>query len=196
MENRWQVRVVWQIDRMRIRAWNSLVKHHIYKSKHCKEWKYRHHYDIDHPRKGGEVHIPITEKAKLVITIYWGLHCGEKAWHLGHGASIEWRQGRYWTEVDPETADQIIHSRYFPCFTERAIRQAILGEKILQHCHFPTGHSKVGSLQFLAFKKVLEQNKQKPHRPPLPSVTVLAEDRWNKPQRIKAHQENRGINGY
>nr|UOP55993.1 vif protein [Human immunodeficiency virus 1] len=47
MENRWQVMVVWQVDRMRIRTWHSLVKHHIHISKKARKWLYKHHYDTN-----------------------------------------------------------------------------------------------------------------------------------------------------
>nr|ABD36899.1 vif protein [Simian immunodeficiency virus] len=197
MENRWQVQIVWMIDRMRLRTWNSLVKHHIYTTKCCKEWKYRHHYETDVPKRAGEIHIPLTEKSKLVVLHYWGLACGERPWHLGHGVGLEWRQGKYCTQVDPETADQLIHTRYFTCFAAGAVRQAILGERILTFCHFQTGHRQVGTLQFLAFKKVVETQYKKPKGPrrPLPSVTKLTEDRWNKHQRTTGHKGNHTMNG-
>ncbi|ALX35244.1 vif protein [Human immunodeficiency virus 1] len=192
MDNRWQVMIVWQVDRMRINAWKSLVKHHMHISKKARGWFYRHHFESRHPRISSEVHIPLGD-ARLVIKTYWGLHTGERDWHLGQGVSIEWRQRRYSTQVDPSLADHLIHLYYFDCFSESAIRKAILGHRVSPRCEYQAGHNKVGSLQYLALSALIAPKKTKP---PLPSVTKLAEDRWNEPQKTKGHRGSHIMNGH
>ncbi|AAM34563.1 vif protein [Simian immunodeficiency virus] len=152
-EKMWIVRPIWRVDRRKIEQWHSLVKYHQYKGKKAaKEWEYVPHFKVPWGWwSHSEVHIPLEEGSKLKITTYWNLTV-EKGWLGTYGVGILWIKGDYVTDVFPWTADSLIHKIYFPCFTDRAIRQSLLGEKVLV-CAFQGGHrDQVGTLQFLAIQ--------------------------------------------
>nr|AAF07318.1 Vif protein [Simian immunodeficiency virus] len=103
--------------------------------------------------------IPL-ETGTLVVRCYAHLAAG-RGWISQWAVSIEWIYGNYQTEIDPILANQMIHCKYFNCFSTRDIRKALWGEKIMAFCAMPTGHKGcVLSLQFLCLRQLQHvQNK-------------------------------------
>ncbi|ADK78263.1 vif protein [Simian immunodeficiency virus] len=156
-EKMWIVRPVWRVDRRKIEQWHSLVKYHMYKGKkEAREWEYVPHFKVPWGWwSHSEVHIPLGNNTKIKVTTYWNLTT-EKGWLGTYGAALAYIDQKcdppYFTDIDPIVADSLIHKIYFPCFTDKAIRQAILGEKVLL-CGFQRGHrDQVGTLQYLAIQ--------------------------------------------
>nr|AET72158.1 vif protein [Human immunodeficiency virus 1] len=194
MENRWQVMIVWQVDRMRIRTGKSLVKHHMHISRRAQGWFYRHHYESTHPRVSSEVHIPLGDNGRLVITTYWGPAHRKKKRAFGSRELFQKEEKEdlppSWT-LPYQTNKFICYN--FDCFSDFAIRNAILGHIVYPRCEYQAGHNKVGSLQYLALTALIKPKKTKP---PLPSVKKLTEDRWNKPQKTKGHRGSHTMSGH
>nr|AAP97005.1 Vif [Simian immunodeficiency virus] len=156
-EKMWIVRPIWKVDRRKVEQWHSLVKYHQYKGKkEAKDWEYVPHFKVPWGWwSHSEVHIPLGSNTKIKVTTYWKLTI-EKGWLGTYGVGIAYIDNRcdpcYFTDIDPTVADKLVHNQYFPCFTDKAIRQAILGEQVLL-CGFEKGHrDQVGSLQYLAIK--------------------------------------------
>ncbi|ADK78272.1 vif protein [Simian immunodeficiency virus] len=174
-EKMWIVRPIWRVDRRKIEQWHSLVKYHQYKGKkEAKEWEYVPHFKVPWGWwSHSEIHVPLGKNTKVKITTYWNL-TAEKGWLSTYGVGIAYIDNTcdpcYFTDIDPILADKMIHNVYFPCFTDQAIRKALLGEKVLV-CGFQRGHrDQVGTLQYLALqawvKSQLQKNGRKSSRGP------------------------------
>lgn len=114
-------------------------------------WEYRHHWQVQWQFwTYSQFIIPLSKDDYIEVNIYHNL-TPERGWLSSHGVGLSYyHQKGYKTEVDPGTADRMIHLYYFNCFTDRAIQQAIRGEKYTW-CTFKEGHKgQVQSLQLLA----------------------------------------------
>nr|ALS54426.1 vif protein [Simian immunodeficiency virus] len=148
-EKQWVMRVTWKVPGELITKWQGIVRY--WMEKRQLKWQYQMHYQIHWawytmckykiPLKSGEIE----------VDIYWHL-APEKGWLSTYAIGIQYlsKTGQYRTELDPQTADSMIHCHYFNCFTERAIQKAIRGERFV-FCNFPEGHKKTGQVQTLQF---------------------------------------------
>nr|CDZ86804.1 Vif [Simian immunodeficiency virus] len=153
MAKLWIVRPLWKVEGTRHERWTSLVKYHKHVSKQCQFWLYTPHTKIRwNWYSYQEWEIPLKNGAIIKVTNYWHL-TPEKGWLESYATGIGYYQGEYFTEIDPWTADNIIHRSYFPCFTDKAIQQAIRGERYLK-CRHKVGHTplqgQIPTLQYLA----------------------------------------------
>nr|CBY88597.1 Vif protein [Simian immunodeficiency virus] len=169
-ENDWErrkeyriVRVVWIIDRYSVEKFLELRRKHpetthdwvsMYGTGTGWEW-----YTYN------KVIIPL-HSGTLVVRLYGHL-TPAKGWVNQWGCSIEWIYGNYQTELDPVTADQMIHYKYFDCWTSRCIRTAMLGEKLLKECTHEVAHrGLVLSLQFLCLRVIHGLQKRRERKTP------------------------------
>ncbi|AAD39754.1 viral infectivity factor [Simian immunodeficiency virus] len=143
------VRIVWLIDRIAVEKFLDLRRMHretkddwvsMYGTGTGWEW-----YTYN------KIIIPVTY-GTVVVRIYGHL-TPAKGLINQWGCSMEWIYNSYQTEIDPLVADQMIHFKYFDCWTSRCIRRAMLGEKILHECRNQVAHKGlVLSLQFLCLR--------------------------------------------
>nr|P27983.1 RecName: Full=Virion infectivity factor; Short=Vif; AltName: Full=Q protein; AltName: Full=SOR protein [Simian immunodeficiency virus (AGM3 ISOLATE)]AAA91915.1 vif protein [Simian immunodeficiency virus] len=152
-EKEWVMRVTWKVPEELITKWQGIVRYWMRTRK--LDWKYRMHYQITWAwYTMSRYEIPLGQHGSIHVDLYWHL-TPEKGWLSTYAEGIQYLSNRdpwYRTELDPATADSLIHTHYFTCFTERAIRKALLGQRFT-FCQFPEGHKKTGqvpSLQYLA----------------------------------------------
>nr|ALS54394.1 vif protein [Simian immunodeficiency virus] len=149
IEKQWVMRLTWKVSGELITKWQGIVR--FWMQKRELKWKYEMHYQITWawytmsrytiPLKTGEIH----------VDLYWHL-APEKGWLSTYAVGIQYlsKEGSYRTELDPQTADSMVHCHYFNCFTERAIQKAIRGERFV-FCNYPEGHKQTGQVQTLQF---------------------------------------------
>nr|ALS54578.1 vif protein [Simian immunodeficiency virus] len=148
-EKEWVVRITWKVSGELITKWQGIVR--FWMTKRQLPWKYEMHYQIHWAwYTMSRYRIPL-KNGEIVIDLYWHL-TPEKGWLSTYAVGIQYlgNQGQYRTEIDPHTADSMIHTEYFTCFTERAIQKAIRGERFI-FCNYPEGHKQLGQVQTLQF---------------------------------------------
>ncbi|ALS54626.1 vif protein [Simian immunodeficiency virus] len=151
----WVMRITWRVSGDLITKWQGIAR--FWMNKRGLPWQYTMHYKIHWAWYTMSRYTIPVGRGQIVIDLYWHL-TPEKGWLSTYAVGIQYLdlQSSYWTEVDPETADSIVHCHYFNCFTERAVQKAIRGERFI-FCNYPEGHKQTGqvqTLQLLALIKV------------------------------------------
>nr|ALS54562.1 vif protein [Simian immunodeficiency virus] len=146
-EKEWVMRITWKVSGDLITRWQGIVR--FWMTKRNLQWQYKMHYQITWAwYTQGRYIIPVG-KGNIVIDLYWHL-TPERGWLSTYAVGICYQDlnSTYWTELDPGTADSMVHCHYFNCFTERAIQKAIRGERFI-FCNYPEGHKQPGQVQTL-----------------------------------------------
>nr|ABA54147.1 vif protein [Simian immunodeficiency virus]ABA54156.1 vif protein [Simian immunodeficiency virus]ABA54165.1 vif protein [Simian immunodeficiency virus] len=160
-EKNWIVVPTWRIPE-RLERWHSLIKHLKYNTKDLQMACYVPHHKVGWAWwTCSRVIFPLRDKTHLEVQGYWNL-TPEKGWLSTHAVRITWYSRNFWTDVTPDCADTLLHSTYFPCFSEGEVQRAIRGEKLLSCCKFPKAHkNQVPSLQYLALTVVSHVRSQR-----------------------------------
>nr|ANT87546.1 vif protein [Simian immunodeficiency virus] len=160
-EKNWIVVPTWRIPE-RLERWHSLIKHLKYNTKDLQMACYVPHHKVGWAWwTCSRVIFPLRDETHLEVQGYWNL-TPEKGWLSTYAVRITWYSRNFWTDVTPDYADTLLHSTYFPCFSEGEVRRAIRGEKLLSCCKFPKAHkNQVPSLQYLALTVVSHVRSQR-----------------------------------
>ncbi|ADF42564.1 vif protein [Simian immunodeficiency virus] len=162
MEKMWVVRLTHKIPMNKLDRWCSAIKKGKYKTKELAPITWQHHFELRNSYfTQTRIIFPITKEGKVVVELFWCL-APEKGWLPGMAVGLSWEQGNWQTELSPELAEHLIHLRYFPCFTQQAVRQAILGEKLLTCCqqyHRGAGGNGPPSLQYICLRVAIKYGK-------------------------------------
>nr|ALS54482.1 vif protein [Simian immunodeficiency virus] len=148
-EKTWVMRITWKVSGDQITKWQGIVRFWMQKRK--LNWIYQMHYEIHWAWYTMSRYTIPLEKGDIKVDLFWHL-TPEKGWLSTYAVGIQYlsKKGSYRTELDPQTADSMIHCHYFNCFTERAIQKAIRGERFV-FCNYPEGHKQTGQVQTLQF---------------------------------------------
>ncbi|BAV25179.1 vif protein [Simian immunodeficiency virus - agm] len=161
-EKEWVMRITWRVDSEHISRWQGIVRY--WMEKRGIQWEYKMHYKIHWAWYTMCQYIIPLETGDIYVDMFWHL-TPQTGWLSTYAVGIQYLsyQGNYRTELDPGTADSMIHLHYFNCFTERAIQKAIRGERFV-FCNYPEGHKQTGqvqTLQFLALQAVQDGFRRK-----------------------------------
>ncbi|AAT68796.1 vif protein [Simian immunodeficiency virus] len=162
MEKTWIVRLTHKIPMNKLDRWCSAIKREKYKTKELDTVQWIHHFELRNSYyTQTKIVFPITKEGGVVVELLWCL-TPEKGWLPTMAVAIAWETKTWKTELTPDLADHLIHLRYFPCFSQQAVRQAIRGEILLQQCQqYHRGPEGKGppSLQYIALRVAVKHGK-------------------------------------